>query len=126
MPRSKDANVSETLKFELWHTHESTTSLNGSYDAKSKYIAASSSCSRLIWIKKRLKDYGVSQNGASFGMTLYYENIIAFNFFKNSIQHSRLKHIRHHFIRSLVEDRVIEIKHNPNERQIGNIFTQDL
>ena len=54
-------------------------------------------------------------------MTLYCENISAFNFFKNPIQHSRPKHIKHHFIRILVKDRVIEIKHIPTERKIGDL-----
>ena len=72
-----------------------------------------------------LKDYGVSQDGAPFGMTLYCDNLNAINISKNPMQHSRTIHIniRHRFIRSLVEDRVIEIKHIPIERQITDIFT---
>ena len=46
--------------------------------------------------------------------------------FSNLVQHSQPKRIRHHFIRNLVEDRVIEIKHIPIERQINDIFTQDI
>ena len=76
MPRPKDANVNETTKFELWYTHDSTASLKGSYDAKAEYIVTSSSCSQLTWIKNMLKDYGVSQDGASSCVTLYCENII--------------------------------------------------
>ena len=60
MPIPKDANVNETIEFELWYTHDSTTSLKGSYDAKAEYIAVSSSYSKLTWIKNVLKDYGVS------------------------------------------------------------------
>ena len=45
VPRLKDANVSETIKFELWYTHDSTANLNDSYDAEAEYIVASSNCS---------------------------------------------------------------------------------
>ena len=41
VPRLKDANVSETIEFELWYTHDSTASLNDSYDAEAEYIVAS-------------------------------------------------------------------------------------
>ena len=103
LPRPKDANVSKTTEFELWYTHDSTTSLKGSYDVEAEDIAASSSWSQLIWIKNRLKDYGISRDSASFSMTLYCENISAFNFFKNLIHYSS------HY-----------------ERQIGYILTKDL
>ena len=65
-----------------------------------------------------LKDYGVSQNGASSGMMLYCDNLSAINSSKNPMQHSRTIHIniRHLFIRSLVEERVTEIKHILIER----------
>ena len=44
------------------------------------------------------------------------------------MQHSWTKHIdiKHHFIINLVEDKVIEIKNIPTNRQITDIFTQDL
>ena len=45
MPSPKDADVSETTKFELWYTHDSIASLKGSYDTKAEYIDASSRCS---------------------------------------------------------------------------------
>ena len=72
-----------------------------------------------------LKDYGVSQDGTPFGMALFCDNLNAINISKNPVQHSRTIHIdiRHHFIINLVEDKVIEIKHIPIERQITDIFT---
>ena len=73
-----------------------------------------------------MKDYGVSQDNVSFGMTLYCDNISAFNFSKNPIQHSRSKHIRHHFIINMVEDMVIELKHIPTTHQFVDIFTKSL
>jgi len=44
------------------------------------------------------------------------------------IQHSRTKHIdiRHHFIRDLVEDKVVTLEHVTTEEQLADIFTMAL
>ncbi|XP_058784318.1 uncharacterized protein LOC131659097 [Vicia villosa] len=61
-------------------------------------------------------------------MTLYCDNFSAINISKNPIQHSRTKHIdiRHHFIRELVEDKVIYLEHVSTELQLADIFTKSL
>ena len=92
--------------------------------AEAEYIAAGSSCSQLVWMKQMLTEYNVSQNV----MTLFCDNLSAINISKNPIQHSRTKHIdiRHHFIRDLVEDKVITLKHVATELQLADIFTKAL
>jgi len=72
--------------------------------AEAEYITAGSSFSQLVWMKQMLKEYNVNQNV----MTLYCDNIS-----KNLIQHSRTKHIeiRHHFIRELVEDKILTLEY---------------
>ena len=69
--------------------------------AEAKYITARSCCSQLLWIKKILIDYGISQDT----MVVYCDNSSAIDISKNPIQHSKTKHIeiRYHFIRYLVE-----------------------
>ena len=91
---------------------------------EAEYIAAGSSCSQLVWMKQMLTEYNVSQNV----MTLFYDNLSAINISKNPIQHSRTKHIdiRHHFIRDLVEDKVITLEHVSTELQLADIFTKAL
>jgi len=66
---------------------------------EAEYIAAGSSCSQL-----------------------------AINISKNTIQHSRTKHIdiRHHFIRDLVEEKVVALEHVDAEEQLADIFTKAL
>src|ERR1044072_9493960 len=61
-------------------------------------------------------------------MTLYCDNMSAFNISKNPIQHSRTKHIdiRHHFIRHLVKKKVIKLEHVATELQLADIFTKAL
>ena len=71
-----------------------------------------------------LTEYNVTQNV----MTLYCDNLSAINIYKNPIQHSRTKHIdiRHHFIRDLVEDKVITLEHVATDLQLADIFTKAL
>jgi len=89
-----------------------------------EYKAAGSSCSQLVWMKQMLKKYNVEQDV----LTLYCVNLSAINISKNPIQHSRTKHIdiQHHFIRDLVEEKIVTLEHVDTEEQLANIFTQAL
>ena len=75
-------------------------------------------------MKQMLSEYNVTQDV----MTLYCDNLSAINISKNPIQHSRTKHIdiRHHFIRDLVEEKVIKLEHVATELQLADIFTKAL
>ncbi|KAK2380916.1 putative mitochondrial protein [Trifolium repens] len=92
--------------------------------AEAEYIAARSSCSQLLWMKQMLSEYNVEQ----VVFTLYCDNMSAINISKNPIQHSRTKHIdiRHHFIRDLVEDKVVTLEHVATDNQLADIFTKAL
>jgi hypothetical protein len=75
--------------------------------AEAEYIAASSCCTQLLWMKTLLGDYRFSQDT----MIINYDNTNAINISKNPVQHSRTKHIdiRHHFLRDLVESEVVSL-----------------
>ena len=92
--------------------------------AEAEYIAAGSCCSQLLWIKKMLRDYGIDQGT----MVVFCDNTSAINISKNPVLHSRTKHIdiRHHFIRDLVEDKVVSLEYVPTEGQIADILTKPL
>jgi len=92
--------------------------------AEAEYITAGSSCSQLVWMKQMLKEYNVEQDV----LTLYCDNLSAINISKNPIQHSRTKHIdiRHHFIKDLVEEKVVTLEHVDTEEQLEDIFTKAL
>jgi hypothetical protein len=94
------------------------------FTAEAEYIAVGSSCSQLVWMKQMLKGYNVEQDV----LTLYCDNLSAINISKNPIQHSRIKHIdiRHHFIRDLVEEKVVTLEHVDKEEQLADIFTKAL
>ena len=75
-------------------------------------------------MRNMLKDYGVSGEV----QTLYCDNLNVISISKNPIQHSRTKHIdiRHHYIRNLVEDKIIDLSHVSTEDQLADIFTKEL
>jgi hypothetical protein len=75
-------------------------------------------------MKQMLSEYNVEQDV----LTLYCDNMSAINISKNPIQHSRTKHIdiRHHFIRDLVEDKVVTLEHVATDNQLADIFTKAL
>ena len=92
--------------------------------AEAEYIAAGSCCSQLLWMKKVLTDYGISQDT----MVVYCDNSNAIDISKNPIQHSKIKHIeiRYHFIRDLVERKIVCLEYIPTECQNADIFTKPL
>ncbi|KAK2364787.1 putative mitochondrial protein [Trifolium repens] len=92
--------------------------------AEAEYIAAGSSCSQLVWMKQMLKEYDVEQDA----LTLYCDNMSAINISKNPVQHSKTKHIdiRHHYIRDLVENKIVVLEHVGTKEQIADIFTKAL
>ena len=61
-------------------------------------------------------------------MVVYCDNSSSINISKNSIQHSKTKHIeiRYHFIRNLVERKIVVLEYIPIECQNANIFTKPL
>ena len=92
--------------------------------AKTEYIVDGSHCKQLLWMKKMLKDYEIEQRT----MNIHRDNSNAINILKNPILHSRTKHIeiRHHFIRDLVEEKVVSLKFILIEHRLTNILTKPL
>ena len=91
---------------------------------EAEYIDAGSCCSQFLWMKKVLTDYGISQDT----MVVYCDNSSAIDISKNHIQHSKTKHIeiRYHFIRNLVERKIVCLEYIPTEHQNADIFTKSL
>ena len=82
--------------------------------AKAEYIAARSCCSQFLWMKKVLTDYRISQDT----MVVYCDNSSAIDISKNPVQHSNTKHIeiRYHFIRDLIERKIMCLEYIPTKR----------
>ena len=92
--------------------------------AEAEYIALGSCCTQLLWMRQMLVDYGI----ISDPMLVHCDNMSAINLSKNPVQHSRTKHvdIRHHFVRELVEMKIVILEHVPTERQLADLFTKPL
>ena len=73
-------------------------------------------------MKKLLHDYGIPQDT----MCIFCGNTSAINLSKNLVQHSKSKHIeiRYHFIRDLVEERVVCLEFIHTDNQKADIFTK--
>jgi hypothetical protein len=69
--------------------------------AKAEYIATSSFCSQVLWIKNNLKDIKVPFDQP---ISIMRDNTSAISLSKNHVQHSKTKHIpiKYHFLREQV------------------------
>ena len=92
--------------------------------AEAEYITMESCCAQLLWMKKLLHDYGITQDT----MCVFCDNTSAINLSKNPVQHSKLKHIeiRYHFIQDLVEDKIVWLEFINTDNQEADIFTKPL
>ncbi|GJZ92870.1 hypothetical protein Tco_0664935 [Tanacetum coccineum] len=91
---------------------------------EAEYIALSSCCAQVLWMRSQLTDYGFRFNK----IPMYCDNKSAITLCCNNVQHSRSKHIdiRFHFIKEHVENGVIELYFVNTEYQLADIFTKAL
>jgi len=89
-----------------WHNKkQNCVSLSST---QAEYIAISSCCTQLLWMKQMLGDYGIN----SEILLIHCDNTGAIDITKNPVHHTRTKHIeiRYHFIRELVEGKLVEMR----------------
>ena len=91
---------------------------------EAEYITAGSCYAQSLWIKYQLKDYGIKLNN----MPIMCDNKSAICLSKNSVLHSRTKHIdiRYHFIKEHVLNGNIVLDYICTEEQLADIFTKPL
>ncbi|GJW40100.1 retrovirus-related pol polyprotein from transposon TNT 1-94 [Tanacetum coccineum] len=92
--------------------------------AEAEYVALSTSCAQVMWMRTYLKDYGFNYNK----IPLYYDSQSAIAISCNLVQHSRTKHIhtRYYFIKEQVENDIIELYFVRTEYQLADMFTKAL
>ncbi|WVZ71087.1 LOW QUALITY PROTEIN: hypothetical protein U9M48_019711 [Paspalum notatum var. saurae] len=91
---------------------------------EAEYVAATSCCSQLLWMKATLSDFGLR-----FGrISLIVDSTSAISVAKNPVLHSRTKHIdvRFHFLRDHYEKGDINLIHVVSANQLADIFTKPL
>ncbi|KAL0552084.1 hypothetical protein IC582_011180 [Cucumis melo] len=91
---------------------------------EAEYIAAGIEYTQMRWMKNMLNEYEIIKDV----MTLYCDNMSAIDILKNPGQHSRTEHIDiwHHFIRELIENKVITLQHIRLNSRLADIFTKPL
>ena len=74
--------------------------------------------------EEAIHDYGIPQDT----MCVFYDNTSAINLSKNPVQYFKSKHIeiQYHFIRDLVEDKVVCLEFTHTDNQKADIFTKPL
>ena len=91
---------------------------------EAEYIIVGSYYAQSLWIKYQLKDYEIKLNK----IPIRYDNKSTICLSKNSVLHSRTKHIdiRHHFIKEHILNEDIVLDYVCMEDQLADIFTKPL
>nr|GEV15039.1 retrovirus-related Pol polyprotein from transposon TNT 1-94 [Tanacetum cinerariifolium] len=92
--------------------------------AESEYVAVSSCCAQVLWMRTQLTDYGFFYDK----VPIYCDSKSAIAISYNSVQHTRTNHIdvRYHFIEDHVEKGTIELYFVGTEYQLADLFTKSL
>ncbi|GJT54875.1 hypothetical protein Tco_0989929 [Tanacetum coccineum] len=92
--------------------------------AEAEYVRARKACQQALWMKQDLVDYGIRLDD----IPIMCDNNGAIDLSKNSVQHSRTKHIeiRHHFLRNNVQKGNISIEKVSSEDNIADIISKPL
>ncbi|GJZ54607.1 copia protein [Tanacetum coccineum] len=109
-------------KLVSWSSKKQKSTAISSTEAE--YIALSGCCSKILWMRSQLIDYGFQFNK----IPLYCDNKSTIALCCNNVQHSRAKHIdiRYHFIKEQVENGIVELYFVWTEYQLADIFTKSL
>ncbi|GKB44311.1 retrovirus-related pol polyprotein from transposon TNT 1-94 [Tanacetum coccineum] len=91
---------------------------------EAEYVSSGKACQQAQWMKQALIDYGVRLDD----IPIMCDNKGAIDLSKNTVQHSRTKHIeiRHHFLRDNVQKGNISIEKVASEDNIADILTKPL
>ncbi|GKA56351.1 hypothetical protein Tco_0755423 [Tanacetum coccineum] len=91
---------------------------------EAEYVSAEKACQQAIWMKQAPIDYDVRLDD----VPIMCGNKDVIDLSKNSVQHSRTKHIEicHHFLRDNVQKGHISIEKVPSVDNIANVLTKPL
>ncbi|KAI3772007.1 hypothetical protein L6452_03181 [Arctium lappa] len=91
---------------------------------EAEYVAATSCCSQVLWMKTQLRDFGYNYRR----VPIYCDSKSIIAITSNPVQHSKTKHIDvcHHFIKDHVEKGDIEMHFVQTDFQLADLFTKPL
>jgi hypothetical protein len=92
---------------------------------EAEYIATTSCCTQILWMKQTLQDIKVEYKKP---ISILCDNTSAISISKNPVMHSKTKHIpiKYHFLREQVNDKIVKLEYVPTKEQIADIFTKPL
>jgi hypothetical protein len=92
---------------------------------EAKYIAATSCCTQILWMKQTLQDIQIEYKKP---ILILCDNTSAIRISNNLVMHSKTKHIpiKYHFMREHVNDKIVKLEYVPTKEQIEDIFTKPL
>lgn len=92
---------------------------------EAEYIAAHDTTKEVVWARGLLKQLNVEQIQPT---VLHCDNAAAEQLIKNPVYHRRTKHIdiKFHYIRQIVRDGLLEIRHVSSGEQLADMFTKPL
>jgi hypothetical protein len=90
---------------------------------EAEYIATSRCCAQVPWMKQTFTDIQVEYDEP---IPIYCDNTSAINISKNSVMHSKTKHIpiKYHFLREQVAEKNIRVEYVGTKEQVAYIFTK--
>jgi hypothetical protein len=90
-----------------------------------EYIAATTCCIQVLWMKQTLIDIQVEYDEP---ITIYYDNTSTINISKNLVMKSKMKHIpiKYHFLREHFAEKNIRVEYVGTKEQVVDIFTKPL
>jgi hypothetical protein len=93
--------------------------------AEAEYIATTSCCTKVIWLKQTLIDIPVEYDNP---IPIYCDNTSAISILKNLVMHSKMKHIpiKYHFLRKQVAENNIRVEYVGTKEQVADIFKKPL
>nr|GFA40600.1 retrovirus-related Pol polyprotein from transposon TNT 1-94 [Tanacetum cinerariifolium] len=123
-----------TINLGLWYPKDSGFDLTAYSDAdhagchldrkKFQYVAVSSCCAQVLWMRTQLMDYGFFYDK----VPIYCDSKSAIAISCNSVQHTHTKHIdvRYHFIKDHVEKGMIELYFVGTDYQLVDLLTKSM
>eukprot|EP00253_Pinus_taeda_P010970 PITA_10970 len=93
--------------------------------AEVEYVAATATMCQAVWMRRMLRSLCQEQPNAT---VIFCDNDSAIALSKNFVFHKRTKHVdtRFHYIRELVNNGEIVLKHCKNQEQVADIVTKPL
>ncbi|KAG6623354.1 Retrovirus-related Pol polyprotein from transposon TNT 1-94 [Phytophthora cinnamomi] len=106
-----------------WKSKRQPTVATSSTEAE--YMALYNATQEAVWLRQLLKDVGAECVGAT---SIFQDNQGCIALAKNPAYHSRTKHIhlKCHFLREKVEDKIIVLEYKPTDEMVADGFTKAL